>query len=189
MNSKRDYELVQTHWDAGSSQLRRFASFFGWRRAVTCLPRFNLSVPYTADSEYGGCRHCIVSLRRNNDTARVLHVRLCSLSRPTLERLSWQRRWTSLCAAVRVLGCVTSQKRRQHPPLRGYVLFGLDLGYIRQTVIFFLWFAFRVSRINLSSAGIACCLLLFPTFMSLRLVKHYDYSTVCILILTHNLFM
>lgn len=89
--------------------------------AVTCLHRFNLSVPYTADSKYGGCRHCIVSLRRNNDTARVLHVRLCSLSRPTLERLSWQRRWTSmlceqkLCAGAR-LRYIIEEKTTSSPP-------------------------------------------------------------------------
>lgn len=182
INSKLVLSL-QIHWDEISelwkSQLNRFASFFGKSRAVTCLPRFTLCAVHrhTADKKYGGCRHRIASYGAIM-TQREYCTCGCSLSRPTLERLSWQRRRTRtrslrIMNCVRVLGYVTWQNRIRKL-LHSVVTFSVasTLAISDRLLSFF----------GVSSGVPESPVLLFslhgdPSFTSSRLVKHYDFST------------
>lgn len=141
--------------------------------------RASLSVPYTADDKYGGCRHRIVFYGVIM-TQREYCTCGCSLSRPTLERLSWQRRRTRtrslrIMNCVRVLGYVTWQNRIRKL-LHSVVTFSVLASTLaRQAVIFFL--AIRVSSGVPDSPAVFFSLHGDPSFTLLRLVKHYDFST------------
>lgn len=143
MNSKRDYELVQTHWDAALSSDALLPSLADVAQSRVCRASISLCrTPQTASMEAAAIASCVYGVIM---TQREYCTCGCAASQglhrvPTLERLSWQRRWTSmlceqkLCAGAR-MRYIIEEKTTSSP--RGYVLFGLDLGYIRQNVIFF----------------------------------------------------
>lgn len=147
------------------------------RVAQSRVCRASLSVPYTADKKYGGCRHRIASYGAIM-TQREYCTCGCSLSRPTLERLSWQRRRTRtrslrIMNCVRVLGYVTWQNRIRK--------------LLHSVVTFSVASTLAISDRLLSffgvSSGVPESPVLFfslhgdPSFTSSRLVKHYDFST------------